>query len=353
MDKPTFVSRTEVIANKEYVEWLHDLKLRFREAQNKAAIHVNIEMLQFYWRLGRDMCALHIEERWGEGIVSQLSIDLRNMFPDTKGFSNTNIKYIRRWYLFYYQSNIISQQAVDQLELPEKFTFVSWGNHIQIFTKSKSVEEALFYIDKTIEGNWSRRVLEDNIESKLFERQGAAITNFAARLPQTQQTSAQEMLKDPYNFGFLTLHEGYNEKELEDALIANITRFLLELGKGFAYVGKQRELRMSNGQSFFPDLIFYHIPQKRYVVIDLKVVDFKPEFAGKINFYVTAVDELMKGDDDNSTVGLLICKTADKTIVEWSLRGNEQPLGVATYDFEQIVKRTVFELEQHKNNNND
>lgn len=196
-------------------------------------------------------------------------------------------------------------------------------------------------------------MLEDNIESKLFERQGAAITNFADRLPQTQQTSAQEILKDPYNFGFLTLHEGYNEKELEDALIANITRFLLELGKGFAYVGKQRELRMSNGQSFFPDLIFYHIPQKRYVVIDLKVVDFKPEFAGKINFYVTAVDELMKGDDDNSTVGLLICKTADKTIVEWSLRGNEQPLGVATYDFEQIVKRTVFELEQHKNNNND
>lgn len=356
--QPRFTHRDAMTSDVRYVEWISDLKRRFVSAQGRAAVRVNSEMLGFYWSLGRDMYNMNISERWGEGVVSQLALDLRNSFPNEKGFSDTNIKYIRRWYLFYNQPSVIGQQPADQLEkeigqqpadqiaMPEKFAMVPWYHHVEIFTKSKSVEEALFYIDKTIEGNWSRSILEDNIASKLYERQGAALTNFGDRLPQSQGQLAQEILKDPYCFGFLSMKKGYDERELEDALINNITRFLLELGKGFAFVGRQMELRMPNGTSFFPDLIFYHIPLKSYVVIDLKAVDFEPEFAGKINFYVSAVDELMKGEGDNPTIGLIICKSSDKTVVEWSFRGVDRPLGVATYQLQEVVDRTVTEIEQ-------
>lgn len=345
METPTFITRTEALIKSDYVEWLKDIKARFSQARTKAIVQVNVEMLKFYWSIGRDMTALDIENRWGEKIVKQFALDMRNAFPNETGFSDTNIKYMRRWYSFYYQQITIGHQLGDQLEMPESFGRIPWKHHVLIFTKSKSLEEALFYINMTIEHNWSRRILEDNISAKLFETRGAAITNFKSQLPLPQGELAQEILKDPYNFNFLTIQEGYNEKELEKALVSNITRFLLELGKGFAFVGQQMELQVEDGQSYFPDLIFYHIPQKRYVVIELKVVEFKPEFAGKINFYVSAVDNLLKGDDDNPTIGLLICKSAKKTVVEWSLRGIEQPLGVATYQLEQVVARTVLELE--------
>ena len=360
-EKPAFVTRNEMIADKDYVAWLKDIKQRFRQAQSKAAVRVNTEMLKFYWSIGRDMYSMHIEERWGEGIVKQFALDMRNEFPGEKGFSYTNVKYMRRWYCYYYEGLIIgqqpadqihsikSQQLADQLEMPEDFGKVPWFHHVEIFTKCSTVSEALFYVSKTVESNWSRNILVDNIEHNLYAGQGTAITNFESRLPAPQGLLAQEILKDPYNFDFLTMQAGYDEKELEAALVANVTRFLLELGKGFAYVGRQMELRMEDGQSFYPDLVFYHIPQKRYVVIDLKVVEFKPEFAGKINFYVSAADELLKGDDDNPTIGLLICKSAKKTIVEWSLRGMEQPLGVATYQLEQVVERTMLEMESKHN----
>ena len=360
-DKPAFVTRTEMIADKDYVAWLKDIKQRFRQAQSKAAVRVNTEMLKFYWSIGRDMYSMHIEERWGEGIVKQFALDMRNEFPGETGFSYTNVKYMRRWYNFYYEGLIIGQQLGDQfqnekshqlgdqLEMPEVFGRIPWRHHVEIFTKCSTVTEALFYVSKTVDGNWSRNILVDNIDHNLYAGQGTAITNFESRLPAPQGLLAQEILKDPYNFDFLTMQAGYDEKELEAALVANVTRFLLELGKGFAYVGRQMELRMEDGQSFYPDLVFYHIPQKRYVVIDLKVVEFKPEFAGKINFYVSAADELLKGDDDNPTIGLLICKSAKKTIVEWSLRGMEQPLEVATYQLEQVVERTMLEMESKLN----
>ena len=360
-DKPAFVTRTEMIADKDYVAWLKDIKQRFRQAQSMAAVRVNTEMLKFYWSIGRDMYSMHIEERWGEGIVKQFALDMRNEFPGETGFSDTNVKYMRRWYSFYYEgliigqqaadqiSSSIGQQAVDQLEMPEDFGRIPWSHHIKLFSKCTSVSEALFYVNKILECNWSRQILVDNLDHNLYSGQGTAITNFESRLPAPQGLLAQEILKDPYNFDFLTMQAGYDEKELESALVANVTRFLLELGKGFAYVGRQMELRMEDGQSFYPDLVFYHIPQKRYVVIDLKVVEFKPEFAGKINFYVSAADELLKGDDDNPTIGLLICKSAKKTIVEWSLRGMEQPLGVATYQLEQVVERTMLEMESKLN----
>lgn len=237
--------------------------------------------------------------------------------------------------------------------MPEKFALVPWRTHIVIFTKCKSVEEALFYVDKTIEGNWSRAVLEQQIKSDLYARQGCALTNFSQTLPESQMQKAREVLKDPYCFDFLTMRPEYEEKDIEDALISNITKFLLELGKGFAFVGRQMELRMPDGNSYFPDLVFYHIPLKSYVVIDLKAVDFKPEFVVKINFYVSAVDHLMKGDGDNDTIGLIICKTSDKTTVEWSFNGVNRPLGVATYELKEVVERTVAEMDARNSKEND
>ena len=226
---------------------------------------------------------------------------------------------------------------------------IPWGHHIYIFTKCKSLDEALFYIQRVAHEGWSRSWLEDQIAANLFSHQGAAITNFDTTLPAPQNDLARELLKDEYNFEFLTMKARYDEHDLEEALVANITRFLLELGKGFAYVGRQMELRMDEETAFFPDLVFYHIPQKRYVIIELKAVKFLPEFAGKLNFYVTAADKLLRGDGDNPSVGLLICKTAKKTIVEWSLQDIQKPLGVATYQLQEVVERTIAELENRKN----
>lgn len=362
MEKSNFISRDGMSADKEYISWLSEVKQRFRSSQAKTMVRVNTAMLEFYWSIGRDLVAMHIEEKWGKGIVKQFALDMRNEFPNETGFSDSNVKYMRRWYGFYNQyfkcscqlgeqmATSIGHQLGDQLEMPKLFGQVPWRHHIEIFTKSSSVEEALFYINKTIEGNWSRSMLEDNIEHKLYSHSAKALTNFSENLPIIQGQLAQEMLKDPYSFDFLTMKEGYDEKELESALIANITRFLLELGEGFAFVGRQKELRMPDGVSYFPDLIFYHIPQKRYVVIDLKAVRFVPEFAGKINFYVTAVDHLLKRDDDNPSVGVIICKGYDKTIVEWSLKDIDKPLGVAAYQLREVVERTVNELELQKKN---
>ncbi len=356
MKKPAFINRDGMIADKDYINWLQDIKQRFRNAQLKAVVRVNTEMLQFYWSVGRDMYNMHIEDRWGESVVKQFALDMRNEFPGEKGFSDTNVKYMRRWYRFYYQQNekshqlgdqmndVIGQQPGDQMEMPEMFGRIPWRHHVEIITKCSALDEALFYIRQTLQGNWSRRVLEDNIDRNLYAAQGAALTNFDSRLPAPQGKLAVEILKDPYNFDFLTMKEGYDEKELEEALVSNITRFLLELGEGFAFVSRQKELRMPEGESFFPDLIFYHIPQKRYVVIELKAVKFLPEFAGKINFYVTAADKLLKGKDDNPTVGLIICRDYDKTVVEWSLEDIEKPLGVASYQLKEVVNRTIAEL---------
>ena len=346
-----------MLADVDYVQWLSDLKQRYRQSQAKAAVHVNHGMLEFYWSLGRDIVALKAESKWGSNVLQQLSADLKEAFPKQTGFSYTNIKYMRQWYSFYYEQIINRQravgeikdqnrqQAVDELEMPAKFAFVPWGHHIELMSKCHSLQEAFFYINQVINGNWSRGRLEDEIKGDLFARQGGAITNFDNTLPTPQQMQAQEILKSPYNFAFLEIEKEHDEKQLEEALINNITRFLLELGQGFSFVGRQMELQMPGGQTFYPDLIFYHIPQHRYVVVELKAVKYIPEFAGKLNFYVTAVDQLMKGEGDNPTVGLVICKSTDKTVVEWSLKDICKPLGVATYQLEEVVERTVREIE--------
>lgn len=372
MDTPSFIHRDGMIADQNYLQWISEVKSRFRSAQAKAAVRVNTAMLEFYWSIGRDLVALKAEEKWGAGVVKQFSLDMRQAFPDETGFSLSNVKYMKRWYAFYFNALEKSQQAVDllddvenhhaddfllkeksqhvvdQIDFPDDFGKIPWGQHIQIISKATSLDEALFYIRQTIEENWSRSMLEDKMKANLYGRQGKAITNFDQKLPSEQCQIAKDILKDPYNFEFLTMRERYEEKELEDALVTNITHFLLEMGKGFAFVGRQMELRMDDGTSFFPDLVFYHIPQKRYVVIELKTVEFKPEFAGKINFYVTAADELLKGIGDNPSVGLIICKSAKKTIVEWSLKDIAKPLGVATYQLQEVVDRTVAELKLRK-----
>ena len=354
---PEFVRRDGMIVDADYVQWLNDVKARFREGQARAAVKVNTEMLRFYWSIGRDLVALRAETRWGSGVVKQFAFDMREAFPAATGFSFSNVKYMKQWYSFYAGNEksqrtigqiAKSQQAVGQIEMPEIFGRVPWGQHIDIIGKCTSVEEALFYADKVASEGWSRSVLNVQLDTHLFQRQGTIHSNFTDTLPAKQSQSAQQLFKDPYHFEFLSLQENYTEHELEEALVQNITHFLLELGSGFAYVGRQMELRMDDGTAFFPDLVFYHIPQKRYVIIELKAVDFIPEFAGKLNFYVTAADELLRGEGDNPSVGIIICKTAKKTVVEWSLKGIQKPLGVATYQLEQVVERTVKELEQQK-----
>ena len=367
--KPTFVYRDGMLSDARYVEWLSDVKTRFRQSQIKASIRVNTSMLEFYWSIGRDLVALRAEERWGAGVVKQFALDMRQAFPGITGFSDTNIKYIKQWYSFYYERIIKSQQPVgkldnekgqqvvgqmktekgrqvaDLLEMPELFGKVPWGQHISIISKCQSLDEALFYIHKVVEEGWSRSLLENKISAKLFQAQGSAVTNFEQTLPAPQNMFAKEILKDPYHFDFLSMKSEYDEHGLEEALVSNITQFLLELGKGFSFVGRQMELQMPGGQTFFPDLVFYHIPQHRYVIIELKAVKYIPEFAGKLNFYVTAADELLRGEGDNPSVGLIICKSTDKTVVEWSLKDINKPLGVATYQLQEVVDRTVAELE--------
>lgn len=354
--KPTFVYRDGMLSDARYVEWLSDVKTRFRHSQIKASIRVNTSMLEFYWSIGRDLVALRAEERWGAGVVKQFALDMRQAFPDITGFSDSNIKYIKRWYSFYYERIIKGHQLGDQLEgknghqlgdlleMPDIFGRVPWKHHVLIISKCQSLDEALFYINKVAEEGWSRSMLENKISAKLFQTQGSVVTNFEQTLPAPQNMQAKEILKDPYHFDFLSMKAEYDERDLEEALVANITHFLLELGKGFSFVGRQMELQMPSGQTFFPDLVFYHIPQHRYVIIELKAVKYIPEFAGKLNFYVTAADELLRGEGDNPSVGLIICKSTDKTVVEWSLKDINKPLGVATYQLEEVVDRTVAEL---------
>ena len=384
MMEPTFVHRDGMLADKEYVEWLADLKRRYRQSQLRAAVKANNEILEYYWNLGRDIVAKKAESKWGSGFFNQLSLDMRAMFPGEKGFSSANLRYMKRWFEFYYQrivnlhqagekivqrpieeigmenrqqpadeirhqvGDIIVHQAGEKLEMPAVFGIVPWKHHVHIFTKSQSLDEALFYINKVVTEGWSRALLEHHIAAHLFESQGSAITNFDATLPSSQIEEAKQLLKKEYDLSFITVEAVKEEKDLENALAKNVTEFLLELGQGFAYLGRQKELRIDEETVFFPDLLFYHIPQHRYIIVELKAVKFMPEFAGKLNFYVTAADKLLRGKDDNPSVGLLICKTAKKTIVEWSLQDIQKPLGVATYQLQEVVDRTVAELEQRK-----
>lgn len=360
--EPHIVKSHDIHIDADYADWIADIKSRYRSAQVKAAVKVNAEKLLFNWQLGRDLVQKKAEERWGAGVVEQVSLDLKREFPDADGFSTSNLWFMKRWYSFYttnvnpkilqqFADNVqhSNQQTVSKLyqvgkeirekilyqdgkEFPLPFALVPWRHHIEILYRCKSIDEALFYVGKTIEQGLSRDALINCIKANLYEHQGKIINNFTDYLPALQSKLVQEVLKENYDFGFATVeHEIYDEAELEEALTKNVTDLLLELGTGFAFLGRQKEL-VVGGRSRKIDLLFYHIRLRCYVVCELKAKPFEPEFAGKLNYYVNAVDELLKTDDENPTIGLLVCSDMDKIDVQWSFKGISTPMGVATYN---------------------
>ncbi|MFV0328267.1 MAG: YhcG family protein, partial [Dysgonomonas sp.] len=328
-------------SNTDYKQWLIDLKKRIRQSQLKAVVKVNSELISLYWSMGEDIVEKQEKAKWGDGFITQLSKDLKEEFPNMQGFSVRNIKYIRQWYLFYNQKDKIGQQAVAQLDkekVQQLVAQIPWGHNLKIVSKCKNIDEALFYINKTIEFGWSRDMLDTHIRLGEHKRVGSSTTNFALTLPPIQSDLAQQTLKDPYNFDFLTLSENYKERELEDALTDNITRFLLELGSGFAYVGRQVPLTVGD-KEFFIDLLFYHLKLRCYVVIELKAVDFIPEFAGKLSFYLSAVNDILAHSTDNPTIGLMICKSKNHLVAESALIGINKPIGVSEYVLTQHIPK--------------
>jgi len=317
----------------EYRQWLGELKTRFRQVQLKAAVTVNTAMLQFYWELGADMVEKQKAYAWGQDFVGQLSADLMREFPDVKGFSVRNLKNARQWYKFWLPMPI-GQQAVAQ------FLSIPWGHNLAIMAKCKQHNEALYYVQATLAHGWSRSVLVHQIESGLWQREGKAITNFAQTLPAPQSDLATQLIKDPYKFDFLSLSKEHNERELELGLIEHITQFLLELGAGFAYIGRQVPLQVGE-RDFFLDLLFYHTRLHCYVVVELKTVDFEPEFAGKLNFYLKAVDAQLRTEGDQPTIGLLLCKSKDRLVAEYALSDIQKPMGLATYTLSHTLPETL------------
>ncbi|MBS4980650.1 MAG: DUF1016 family protein [Lachnospiraceae bacterium] len=340
------------IVTEEYRHWINEVKKRIRQSQIKASVKINYELLDLYWELGRDIVNKQENAKWGDAFLSVMSKDLQKTFPGMSGFSAQNLRSIRFWYKFY-NDNAKCLQVVSKFEIVEKMVkSIPWGHNQRIMYKCKDINEALFYVQKTMDNNWSRNVLEHQIDSDLYERQGKAITNFQVKLPIPQSDLAEQTLKDPYNFDFLTLREEYDEKELEDALVNQITQFLLELGTGFSYIGRQVHIKVGESD-FYMDLLFYHVRLHSYVVIELKTEKFKPEFAGKLNFYVTAVNKNMKSKQDNQTIGILICKDKDDVVAEYSLDNVSQPIGIARYELTKVLREefksslpTIEEIEK-------
>ncbi len=319
-----------LLQNAEYKNWLKDLKQKVLQTQIKAAIQVNSTLLQFYWELGEEIVLRQAQASWGDGFLKQLSQDLMAEFPDMKGFSFSNIKYIRQWVVFYSQEKAISQQLVGQL------TQIPWGHNLKIISHCQNTKEALYYLESTLKYGWSRSVLTHQMESGLWQREGKAITNFSQTLPAPQSDLAQQTLKDPYIFDFLTLSKQHSERELEQGLIEHITHFLLELGAGFAYMGKQYPVQVGE-REFFIDLLFYHTQLHCHVVIELKIGDFEPEHAGKLNFYIKAIDEQLRTEADQPTIGILLCKNKDRLVAEYALSDINKPIGVSEYQLTQSL----------------
>ena len=315
----------------DYAAWLADLKARIHSAQQRATLAVNRELVRLYWQIGRDILDRQHREGWGAKVIERLAQDLRNAFPDMKGFSPRNLKYMRAFAEAWPEEPFV-QEVLAQLP---------WYHQLALLDKLDSADQRRWYAAKAIEHNWSRNVLVMQIESGLLARQGQAVTNFPASLPRPQSDLAHESLKDPYRFDFLGLTEDAREREIEHALVKHVTEFLLELGAGFAYVGRQVLLTVG-GDEFFLDLLFYHLKLRCYVVIELKAGAFKPEHLGQLGFYLTAIDRDMKGEHDNPTIGLLLCKTKNKVVAEYALGDKAQPMGIAEY---RLVESLPAELQ--------
>lgn len=309
-----------------YSDWLTDLKDRIHHAQQRATLAVNRELVLLYWQIGQDILQRQAAQGWGAKVIDRLAHDLRTAFPDMKGFSPRNLKYMRAFAEAWPDSEFV-QGVLAQLP---------WYHQLALLDKLPDGESRRWYAAKAIEHNWSRNVLVMQIESGLLERQGKAVTNFEARLPKAQSDLARESLKDPYRFDFLNLGEEAQERAVESALVRHVTEFLLELGAGFAFVGRQVLLDVG-GEEFFIDLLFYHLKLRCYVVIELKTGKFKPDHLGQLGFYLTAVDRQIKGDQDNPSIGLLLCKSKNKVVAEYALSDKSQPMGIAEYKLQQAL----------------
>ena len=356
----------------EYRSWISEISRRFRQSQIKASIAVNSGMLAFYWSLGRDIVIMKAETRWGSKFMEALSLDLQTELPIAKGFSVTNLRYMRNFYTLYaplikkmvdlqippqlggefQESPLIPPQLggeiqktsenvpqlEGQLQIPA-ILCIPWGHHkliIDKFANGDKLEEALFYVQQTLENNWSRAVLMNFLDTNLYERQGKAITNFKATLPPEKSDLAQELTRDPYCFDFLTLAKGYREKELKDALMENVTKFLMELGKGFAFLGREYRLQVGETEQFM-DMLFYNIPLRCYVVVEVKVSDFEPADIGQLLTYVSVVDGIMRKKEDGQTIGLLICKTKDNVLAKYATAGVSLPIGISEYELSNLL----------------
>jgi predicted nuclease of restriction endonuclease-like (RecB) superfamily len=319
--KPARAEKTPAdLLPKGYVELLSQLKERIRSAQLRAAVAVSHEMVILYWQIGRDILARQEHEGWGAKVIDRLAIDLRRSFPDMTGLSPRNLKYMRAFGKAWPDEAIVQQAAAQ----------IPWFHNCILLDKVKDQNVRLWYIGKTIENGWSRAVLEHWIESDLYERQGKAKTNFEKTLPPLESDLARETLKDPYNFEFLTLSGDAEERALQKGLLAHIQQFLIELGAGFAFVGQQHRLEVG-GEDFFIDLLFYHLQLRCYIVVELKTTHFKPEYAGKMNFYLSAVDDLLRHPDDKPSIGIILCKAKNQVVAEYALRDLAKPVGVSSY----------------------
>ena len=314
-----------------YADWLADLKSRIHSAEQRATLAVNRELVLLYWQIGRDILTRQSVQGWGAKVIERLAQDLRVAFPDMKGFSPRNLKYMRAFAQAWPEAEFVQQAAA---QLP-------WFHLCTLLDKLKTREERDWYLAQTVKHNWSRNILGMQIETRLLERSGKAVTNFEFSLPKPQSDLARQSLKDPYRFDFLGLTDKAQEREIENALVKHVTEFLLELGAGFAFVGRQVLLDVG-GDEFFIDLLFYHLKLRCYVVIELKAGKFKPEHLGQLGFYLTAVDAQIKHPQDGPTIGLLLCRSQNKVVAEYALRNNAQPLGVAEY---QLLESLPAELQ--------
>ena len=328
--------------NKEYLDLLNTIKARVNSAQIKAVVSVNKELIFLYWDIGKNILERQIREGWGSKVIDRISSDLTRSFPEMKGFSPRNLKYMRKFAEEYLEREIV-QEVLAQL---------TWYNNITLIEKVGSFPERLWYAQQAIKNGWSRNVLVHQIELNLYRRQGKVIHNFRTTLPAPQSDLARQTLKDPYIFDFLSLGDEAQEREIEKELTKHITQFLLELGAGFSFMGSQYALEVS-GRDYYIDLLFYHLSLRCYVIIELKAGDFKPEYAGKLNFYLSAVDSILKHKEDNPSIGIILCKTKDKVVAEYALKDMSKPIGVSEYKIVRSIPEklktslpTIDELER-------
>jgi predicted nuclease of restriction endonuclease-like (RecB) superfamily len=361
------------ILDKDYSRWISELSSRYRRSQIKAAVKVNEEMLRFYWELGRDIVEMQAESRWGSGFLKNLSRDLKEINPEATCFSQINLLYMKNYYLLYqpyteivpqlgehftqqiaenFNGNVITQQVAEQIK--QELFSVPWGHHMLLIDKCKgNPQKALFFVHQTVQNGWSRNMLLNFLDTDLYERQGKALTNFSRILPEESSDLAQELTKDPYDFAFTGITGRYNERLLKDKLLNNITQFLVELGTGFAYVGKEYRLQIGDTENFI-DLLFYNLNLSCYVVIEVKIGKFEFADAGQLGGYVVACNHILKKEGrDNPTIGILICKEKDNLVAQYALEASSQPLGISEYELAKLYPEkvegtipTIKELEQ-------